>query len=127
MGLINVDFNLHHTPNPIGVNVAVELKENKITVTLVDIPVILVTASPNFSGNIATGIISSLVTPIANGLTIAISSFASSLLSNKRFDVASVPTFNFDVSGGKVRLEPQHLKLENFNGGLMLSGNLNIS
>jgi hypothetical protein len=123
---ISVNYNLNHSPSPVGINIRAQIRQNKISITLCDIPAIWVTASPDFSGSILSSVISALVTPIANIITVSIGAFASELLNNKQFDIGNIPEINFDVGGATLHLDPVNLNLEHYGDMLMLSGDLNI-
>lgn len=126
MATIGVNFDLNHYPNPIALNLAVQLNNKTLSIVPVDIPRITVTATPRYSGSIVDSIISTVVTPIANIVTGSLGMFASEIFGGKSFDVFDVPDMSFNAPGMTITIKPAHLSVDNFNGMLMISGDVDI-
>ena len=126
MSDINVNYNINHTPSPIGVNVAIQLHNTTVSATLVDIPAVMVYASPNYSANVGSDILSTIGTPLVNIITGALGLFATKIFKNQTYNLFSVPNMSFDVEGDTVKLLPTNLTLTDFHGMMLLTGDLDI-
>jgi len=126
MSDIGVDYDLQYTPVPLGVDIAASIDGATARVTLQNAPRVLVTATPHYSSNIGSDIVSTIGTPLANSITATAGTFATEILQNKSFDVYTLTPISFSVAGATVQLQPGNLNLSAFNGMLMMTGDLSI-
>ena len=126
MSDIGVSYDMHYTPNPIGVNLSIQLSGTTVKVSITNVPGVLVTATPHYSANIASDILSTIGTPMANAITTSAGAFATGVLQNKSFDIYTIPAIGLSISGVSVHLNPGNLALGSFNGMLMLTGDLDL-
>lgn len=126
MSDIGVSYDMHYTPAPIGVNLSIQITGTTVRVSITDVPRVLVTATPHYSANIASDILSTIGTPMANAITATAGVFATEILQNKTFDIYTLPPIRLDTAGISVQLLPSNLSLGNYNGMLLLTGDFTI-
>ncbi|AYL96149.1 hypothetical protein [Mucilaginibacter celer] len=127
MATVNVNFDLSHQPNPITLNLQVQLNRGTLTIVPVDIPRVVVIAIPRYSGGVLDKILSTILAPIANIIAGSLGMFASDIFRDKSFDVFHVPNMSFNAPGMTITLKPANLSLGDFNGMLMIGGDIEIS
>ncbi|WP_263081082.1 hypothetical protein [Endozoicomonas sp. Mp262] len=127
MSDIGVSYDLHYSPNPVGVNLKLGVSNTTLKVTLGGVPALAVAATPHFSGNILEAATSAMATPLANAITLSLGAFAGQIINGKSFDVTTIPNLPFNVEGVSGTLKPKNLKLSEFNGQLKIGGDFNLS
>jgi hypothetical protein len=126
MSDVDVSFNLSYSPNPVGVTLALGISGSTVAVTLGGVPPLLVNAIPNFSGNVVSGLVSVLATPLANAVTMSLGPFVGNILNGRTFNVITVNPYSFNAGGVSGVLTPSNLSLSNFNGLLKIGGSFTL-
>jgi hypothetical protein len=126
MADVSVNYDLKYSPNPLLVDLALSISDNKINVSLKNVPSVLVAAAPHYSADLGSDVLSTLCTPIANAITLGLGAFAGNVLNGKSFDVYSIPEITYAIGSESVKLKPGNLKLSPFNEMLMLEGTLDL-
>ena len=127
MSDIGVSYDLHYSPNPVGVDLKLEVSGTTLKVKLGGVPALAVSATPHFSDNILESATSALTTPLANAITLSLGAFAGDIINGQSFNLIKVPDLPFNIEGVKGTLKPDNLTLSSFNGQLKLGGDFNLS
>ena len=127
MSDIGVSYDLHYSPNPVGVDLKMSLSGTAMKVTLSGVPALAVTATPHYSGNVLNDALSSVGTLVVNAITLSAGAFAGQIMNGQSFKVGDVPTIPFNVQGVSGTLTPSNLTLSNFNGQLKIGGDFTLS
>lgn len=128
MSDINISYKLNHSPKPIGVNIDFSVRRDKLRITLQNVPRVLVTAEPRFTGSLGSDIISAVVTPMTNAFTLSLGLFATEILSGKSFNIDfGLDPFPFSVLNTRVTLNPSNINVSNHQGMLMVDGDFSIT
>lgn len=128
MSQVGVSYNIHYTPNPVGVTLNLFTNNKSIGVILQNVPRLVVTATPNYSGNVITGLVSTIGAPLANAVTLSLGLAASDILNNQRFnDIYKVAPIRFDIAGQGISIRPSGVKMSNHSGLLKITANVAVS
>lgn len=127
MSDISVSYDISYSPNPIGASLDLSINGNTAKVSINHVPALAVTATPHYSANIGADILSTIGTPLVNAVTLCLGGAATSLLQGKTFDVYTLSSYTLSIANASVRLTPANLQLSNYNGMLMVTGDLTLS
>lgn len=127
MADISVSYDLSYSPNPVGVDLNLSISNNQVNVSLQNVPTVFVTALPHYSADIASDILSTVATPMANAISVSLGLFASNILSGVTFGVFTIPNMNFNIASVNINVNPSNLNMSNYNGMLMVNGDISIS
>lgn len=127
MSDISVSYNIHYSPDPVGVNIEMSVSGTKVSVNLSGVPPLTVSATPRYSANILSDMVSTIGTPLVNAVTLFLGSFAGNFINGKSFEITSVPNISYSVEGVEVTMAPSGLSISDFEGNLKISGDFAIS
>lgn len=121
-----VNFDVSYSPDPLNVKTSVSIDDTTVKVTINDVPKLDVTLKPKFSWNPVNDILT-CVTSIANLFSSQISDKIVDEVKGISVDLYTIPPINVDQSGVSLTITPSNLKLENNNGLLMVSGDIDVT
>ena len=121
-----VNFDVSYSPDPLNVNTSVSIDDTTVKVTINDVPKLDVTLKPTFSWNPVNDILT-CVTSIANLFSSQISDKIVDEVKGISVDLYTIPPIHVDQSGISLTITPSNLKLENNNGLLMVSGDIDVT
>ncbi len=128
MSDIGVSYDVHLMPSTPTVPLRLSTRGTQLRVSVIDVPTVTIALTPNYSGNVLTGIISTFATPVMNAVTLTMSAAVTSIIQEgPTFDVAKIESQSLTVEGVQITLTPSNLNLSNYNGMLKISGSLDIS
>ena len=126
MSNINVNYDLHYTPDPIDFSLQLYGDGAEIKVKMEDVPKVVVVATPSYSEDIGSDILSTIGTPMADMVSASLGAFTNKLLDGMGFTITTVPSIDLNVEGKKITLTPGKIEVSNYNGMLMATGTVDI-
>ncbi|MDJ0676702.1 MAG: hypothetical protein QNJ36_15210 [Calothrix sp. MO_167.B42] len=123
-----VNYDVSYSPDPLVIDIKLSSENKKIKVKIDDVPGLKVMLEPKFTtwnpvNNILTAV-GSLTSILASEIPWALSKLVKLI---PPIDVYNVPDIPIDPAGVKLKISPSNIKLENENGLLMVSGDIDIS
>lgn len=127
MSDIGVSYNINYSPNPVNANVRISLSGTEVNAVISGVPVLAVTATPNYSANIISDIASTVGTPMVNAITLFLGTVLGNFVNGRSISITSVPSIPLNIEGAQINLQPSNLGASNFNGMLKISGDFSLS
>ena len=121
-----VNYEVSYSPDPLVIKTNLSSEDKKIKAKIDDVPNLSVTLEPKFSWNPVNALLTAAGS-LANAFKSEISSKIVSDLKGKSIDIYTIPDIDIDPEGIKLTLSPSNIKVENKNGLLMVSGDIDIS
>lgn len=125
MSEIGVNYKATISPKPVRVALKVGFSGKTLKVTIADVDNFVIVLEP--SGNVAEMVLSAVVYPIAQTLGVALPTLGKSLITGNSVDVLTMDKSVQDVGGEKITVDLLNPRISNFNGYLMIDGDLSIS
>ncbi len=128
MSGVNYDVTIHPTPVVVKVQVSIDVAATQLKAEIKDIPSVTVDFKPADDSSIGEKIMSGLVWPLAEllGHTVA-GEIIESIGEGQTFDVAKIPEIAIDYDPVHVTLKPNNLSLSNYQGKLLLMGDVDFA
>ncbi|WP_424101147.1 hypothetical protein [Moorena producens] len=121
-----VNYDVSYSPNPLVINTKITSENNTIKVKIDDVPNLSVTLTPKVSGNPVNDILTA-VGSLGNLFQEEISKKIVSEAKGISADIYTISDISIDPEGIQLKLSPSNVTIENDNGLLMVSGDIDIS
>ncbi|MCY4045401.1 MAG: hypothetical protein OXE99_09995 [Cellvibrionales bacterium] len=121
-----VNYDISYSPDPLVVNTTVSIDDTTLKVTIDSVPDLSVTLTPKLTWNPVNDIFTCVLS-IANLFSSEISSKVESEVKGVAINLYTLPPVTIDEQGVNVTLTPSDLSLENHEGLLMVSGDIDVS
>jgi len=126
MADIGVNYDLQYTPRPVRAGIRLYMSGNEVRIRLDDVPRVLVNATPHYTANPISGLLSTVGTPLVNVITMSLGLFATEALQGQNFEAYTIKDLSVDIQGVKATLKPKDIGLGNHGGMLMITGDFDI-
>ncbi|MCP4217039.1 MAG: hypothetical protein GY765_20495 [bacterium] len=122
---IGVNYNVSTSPSQIGANVKVSISNTTLKAKLQDVGNFGFNITP--TGNVAEEIISGVAWPIANIVAASLKGYVIDAIIGTSMDLTTIPSIPVTVEGTTITIQPANMGLSNYNGMLMITGDVNLS
>ena len=123
---VEVSYGVSYSPNPLVIDTSLSIDDTAVKVTIDDVPNLDVTLTPKPSGNPINDVMTAIGS-LGNLFSSQISDKVVSEVKGVSITVFNVSDITVDQSGINLTLSPDNLVLDNHNGMMMVSGDINVT
>jgi hypothetical protein len=126
MSEIGISYEAGTQPNPIGFDVVIGLSGTDVKATISNVQPFIAVLKP--TGNVAEVIMSGAAWPLAQTMGVAVPPLATQLVRQlPPITVTSISPFTQTVEGETLTITPRNLKVGEWNGMMMVSGDIAVT
>ncbi|MGJ4788456.1 hypothetical protein [Leptospira koniambonensis] len=125
MSDIGINYDAKTQPSTINIQSSLAMSGNSVKVTIKNIGSFTLFITP--TGNMAEQVVSGIAWPLAQYLSVTVvPPLIKDLIEGKEFEIFTINPSQQSVAGQTITITPDNLNLSNFNGMLLVQGNLKV-